>query len=96
MSAKKNLVGILAKNFDDLSIEDAASAIDCIFDYIKLELAKGNPLEIRGFGSMSVRKRKYPEIDKHYNTVYYRMSKNVYDDLNHNAEDVLPKLTETI
>ena len=34
-------------------------------------------VEIRGFGSISIRKKKYPRQDKTYNTIYFRMSKNV-------------------
>lgn len=70
------------KKLDYLSFEDARYAVDCILDYVKEELAKGNRVEIRGFGSLSIRKRKYPGRDEEYNTIYYRMSKNVQESLN--------------
>jgi nucleoid DNA-binding protein len=77
MSTKRDLVKNLSKKLDYLDPEDIKSAVNCILNYLKEELAKGNRVEIRGFGSMSIRKRKYAARDEHYNTVYYRMSKNV-------------------
>lgn len=82
MATKKDLVDNLVKKLDYLNQKDATFAVDCILDYIKDELAKGNRLELRGFGSLSIRSRKYAERDEEYNTVYYRMSKNIQDDLN--------------
>lgn len=82
MATKKDLVDNLVKKLNYLSQQDAAFAVDCILDYIKDELAKGNRLELRGFGSLSIRSRKYAQRDEEYNTVYYRMSKNIQDDLN--------------
>jgi len=82
MATKKDLVENLMKKLDYLSFEDAQYAVDCILDYVKEELAKGNRVEIRGFGSLSIRKRKYPGRDEEYNTIYYRMSKNVQESLN--------------
>lgn len=82
MATKKDLVDNLVKKLDYLNQQDAAFAVDCILDYIKEELAKGNRLELRGFGSLSIRSRKYADRDEKYNTVYYRMSKNIQDDLN--------------
>jgi nucleoid DNA-binding protein len=82
MATKRDLVENLSKKLDYLNLEDAKSAVDCILNYLKDELAKGNRVEIRGFGSMSIRKRKYAARDEHYNTVYYRMSKNVQNTLN--------------
>ncbi|MCZ6901406.1 MAG: DNA-binding protein, partial [Rickettsia endosymbiont of Ixodes persulcatus] len=29
-------------------------------------------------GNFSIRKRKFPESEKFYNTVYYRMPKNLF------------------
>ncbi|MDP4708538.1 MAG: integration host factor subunit beta [Rickettsiaceae bacterium] len=82
MATKRDLVESLSKKLGYLNLEDAKCAVDCVLNYIKDELAKGNRVEIRGFGSMSVRKRKYASRDEHYNTVYYRMSKNVQNILN--------------
>jgi len=82
MATKKDLVDNLVKKLDYLNEQDATLAVNHILDYIKDELAKGNRLELRGFGSLSIRPRKYADRDEKYNTVYYRMSKNVQDDLN--------------
>ena len=82
MATKKDLERSVVKKLSYLSEEDANFAVNCILDYIKDELAINNRLEIRGFGSLSVRKRKYAGTDKEYNTIYYRMSKNVQGDLN--------------
>ncbi len=77
MTTKRDLINKLSKKLDYLSPEDIKCAVDSILSYIKNELSAGNRVEIRGFGSMSVRKRKYANKDEYYNTVYYRMSKNV-------------------
>ena len=82
MANKKDLADRLVKNLPYLKEDDATYAINCIFNYIKGELIKGNRIEIRGFGSLSTRKRKYPGKDSEYNTIYYRMSKNVQIILN--------------
>lgn len=82
MATKKDLEQNIAKKLGYLSEVDATFAVDCILDQIKEELAIGNRIEVRGFGSLSVRKRKYAGRDEEYNTIYYRMSKNVQEDLN--------------
>jgi integration host factor subunit beta len=82
MATKKDLVDSLVAKIDYLNHQDATFAVDSILDYIKEELAEGNRLELRGFGSLSIRPRKYAGRDEEYNTVYYRMSKNIQEDLN--------------
>lgn len=82
MATKKDLADNLSKKLRYLSPQDATIAVNCVLDYIKHELMKGNRVEIRGFGSLSIRQRKYAGKDKEYNTIYYRMSKNVQDSLN--------------
>ena len=66
MATKRDLVENLSKKLEYLSPEDTKCAVDCILNYIKDELANGNRVEIRGFGSMSVRKRKYADKDEYY------------------------------
>ncbi|MBY0534192.1 HU family DNA-binding protein [Candidatus Megaera venefica] len=82
MATKKDLEQNIARKLSYLSEVDASFAVDCILDHIKGELTTGNRVEIRGFGSLSVRKRKHAGKDEEYNTIYYRMSKNVQEDLN--------------
>ena len=81
MATKQTLVDNLTKKLQYLSQEDARYAVDCILSYIKAELIKDSRIEIRGFGSLSLRKRKYANRDEEYNSVYYRMSKNVQEAL---------------
>lgn len=81
MATKASLITNLKKRLNYLSEEDAAFSIDVVLDYIKEELSKGNRVEIRGFGSLSVRARKYAGKEEKYNTIYYRMSKNIEDSL---------------
>jgi nucleoid DNA-binding protein len=82
MATKKDLEQNITKKLSYLDELDANFAVNCILNYIKDELAVGNRVEIRGFGSLSVRKRKYAGKEEEYNTIYYRMSKNVQEDLN--------------
>ena len=47
---------IVEKN--NLSMSDAETVVSTVFDEIKSALAKGNRVELRGFGVLSVRQRK--------------------------------------
>ena len=82
MATKKDLVKNVSQKLAYLNSEDTKYAVDCVLDYITEELAKNNRIEIRGFGSFSIRKRKYANKDAEYNSIYYRMSKNVQEILN--------------
>lgn len=77
MATKPDLINLLHLRFEYLSKDDISFAIDKIIDHIKSELIKGNRIELRGFGSFSIRKRKYPGKEQFYDTIYYRMSKLV-------------------
>jgi nucleoid DNA-binding protein len=77
MATKKNLIANLVTKLDYLSKDDAEIAVDTVVDIIKEQLSQKNRIEIRGFGSISIRKKKYPRQDKTYNTIYFRMSRNV-------------------
>ena len=77
MATKRNLIANLVTKLDYLSKDDAEIAVDTVVDIIKEQLSQKNRIEIRGFGSISIRKKKYPRQDKTYNTIYFRMSKNV-------------------
>lgn len=70
------------KKLGYLSEEDVQIAVDTILNCMKSNLIKENRIEIRGFGSFSIRKRKYVGRDESYNTVYFRMSKNMLHCLN--------------
>jgi|GEM_PF-1094361 len=90
---KDDLAGILHKNSkDNISKDDLKVAITEMFDTISGSLIEGNRVELRGFGSFSIRKRLVPADPRNNNTsnndriacnsVYYKMSKNLSDRLN--------------
>ncbi len=81
MATKKDLIEKITTKLDYLSKADAQIAVDSVLEYIKDELCKKNRIEIRGFGSLSIREKKYAGQDKRYNTIYFRMSRNVQDSL---------------
>ncbi len=87
MANKKDLTNRLVKNLPYLNNDDAIYAINSIFNYIKDELSHGSRIEIRGFGSLSTRSRKYAGKDEEYNAIYYRMSKNVQALLNDSSNE---------
>ncbi len=55
---KGDLVSTVADQTDGYLKKDVALAVDIILDTIAGALAEGRRVEIRGFGSFSVRKRK--------------------------------------
>jgi nucleoid DNA-binding protein len=81
VATKSDLIGQIITRLDYLSKDDATVAVDSVLEYIKGELCKKNRIEIRGFGSISIREKRYAGKDKKYNTIYFRMSKNVQDAL---------------
>jgi integration host factor subunit beta len=76
MATTNDLVQILTKKMPDISAQDMNEAVSLVFDFLKNELQQGNRIEIRGFGSFSIRQRKFANKDDFYKTVYYRMSKS--------------------
>lgn len=89
MGTKKSITKAITDKLDYLSEEDASFAVDTIIDALADNLIQGNRIEIRGFGSFSIRERKYAGRIEFYNTAYYRMSKSIFDKLN-------PKLSKKI
>lgn len=75
MAIIKDLVERVNNKINYLPEEDILLATNLVFDYLKSELAKQNRIEIRGFGSFSIRKRKFANKEEKYNTIYYRMTK---------------------
>ena len=83
MAVKNNLVEALVKKIDYLTREDIATSVDVVINCVRDQLVKGNRIEIRGFGSFSIRKRKKVGSDNiEYNTVYFRMAKTIVEKLN--------------
>ncbi len=54
---KSELVELVADRVDTLSRKDAEIIVDAIFDGIAGTLTKGDRVEIRGFGSFTVKDR---------------------------------------
>lgn len=82
MANKAILVEKLHARCRGISAEDIKYMLGIVFAYMKEELSKDNRIELRGLGSFSIRKRKYPKTEQQYNTVYYRMSSKIQKDLN--------------
>ena len=56
---KSELIKLLTKkNNKNLFIKDITVLVETIFDEVSAALAKGDRIELRGFGSFSVRHRK--------------------------------------
>lgn len=87
MANKSTLVQKLYEKCHNISAEDVKYMLDVVLSYMQEELSKDNRIELRGFGSFSIRKRKYPKTEKQYNSVYYRMSSKIQQDLN-NEKDI--------
>ena len=52
---RSELIDILVTKSNDLSYTDARLAVNIIVDYMSTTLASGERIEIRGFGSFSLR-----------------------------------------
>lgn len=89
MATKDNLVNIIYEKIDYLPNKriDINHAVNLVFNYIQEELTKGNRIEIRGFGSLSIRNRKTAGSDNYYKTVYYRVAKKVIEKVNLAKDD---------
>jgi integration host factor subunit beta len=55
---KRQLIEKLAESVKGLSFKDAELVVDTIFETMSGALAKGDRIEIRGFGSFEIRVRK--------------------------------------
>ena len=88
---KKDLVDSVTEQLDGYLKKDVAEAVDIILETIAESLEEGNRVEIRGFGSFSVRQRKgrsskNPRTGKMMHipprkTVHFTMSKSLKDPL---------------
>ncbi len=88
---KGDLVNTVAEQTDGYLKKDVALAVDIILDTIADALAEGRRVEIRGFGSFSVRKRKArstknPRTSKMMHiparkSIHFTMSKSLKDPL---------------
>ncbi|BDU60668.1 DNA-binding protein HU-like [Candidatus Rickettsia kotlanii] len=80
MITKNYLIDKIHDKLNYLSKEDVKDSVDLILDYLNESLKEQKRIEIRNFGNFSIHKRKFPESKKFYNTVYYKMPKNLFKD----------------
>ena len=88
---KKDLIDKVTSQMDGYLKKDIATAIDIVLDTIIEALIQGQRVEIRGFGSFSVRSRKArstknPKTGEIMNiperrTLHFTMSKSLKDPL---------------
>jgi integration host factor subunit beta len=86
---KRELVNEVAEQLGDYYKQDVAQAVDIILEEISQALVKNRRVEIRGFGSFSVRTRKprttkNPKTGKMMDipkrkTLHFTMSKSLKD-----------------
>jgi len=55
---KRQLIEKLSQKVEGLSAEDAKLVVDTVFQAMTEALGKGDRIEIRGFGSFEIRKRR--------------------------------------
>jgi integration host factor subunit beta len=55
---KSELIQKLSDDFSEMSLREVEKAVDVIFSEIGSALAKGNRVELRGFGAFSLRYRE--------------------------------------
>ena len=90
---KRDLVNAVAEKMDGYLKKDVAQTVDIILEAIADSLEAGNRVEIRGFGSFSIRQRKArssknPRTGKMMHipprkTLHFTMSKSLKDPLAH-------------
>jgi len=54
---KSELIAVLAEKYDNLYNHDVERIVNCFFDTISDALARGDRVELRGFGAFSIRHR---------------------------------------
>ncbi|NDF11235.1 MAG: integration host factor subunit beta [Proteobacteria bacterium] len=55
---KSEIIRILTEKHRNLFLKDVTKLVETVFDEITAALARGDRVELRGFGSFSVRQRK--------------------------------------
>ncbi len=93
---RSELISKIHKLYPFLKADQVTQLINIVFEELTKGLANGKRIEIRGFGSFSVRKRKVqskfpnsPEEKISFeekNTVYFRMGKEFFNQLNPSHE----------
>ena len=92
MATKSDLIDSFYKEQNELRKSDISDIVTMLFADIANELAQGNRIELRGFGTISTRQRPArqamdPRSGAKINlpsrrTIYYRMGKKFFEQLN--------------
>ena len=89
---KSELINIMKEKHPQLQLKDVASLVDVFFDMLTNSLKTGGRIEIRGFGTFSLRQRKarlarnprtgekVPVGDR--NAVYFRAGRQLKERIN--------------
>lgn len=89
---RSELLGAILGKYPELNKSDADTVLRAVFDTISDQLAKGGRVELRGFGSFSVREREarirrnprtgeQVEVDAS-SSIYFRAGKPLLEKLN--------------
>lgn len=94
--AKSDLITKIHSLYPFLEIDQVNDLVNLIFNQFTDGLKQGKRIEIRGFGSFSLKERKvqvgFPSPDQKVtkleqrNTIYFRMGKEFFDNLNPSNE----------
>ena len=90
---KSDIIKDLCKNFSELTKEEITRVCDIVFKEISDALIAKDRVEVRGFGSFSIRERlvnaeineseqTQPRAKVNQNVVYYRAGKELTDKVN--------------
>ncbi len=93
---KSELIASIAKLYPFLKLAQVTQIIDLVFEEMSKGLQYGRRIEIRGLGAFSVKQRQvqlsFPSDNQEQmtfgarNTVYFRMGKAFFDQLNPSNE----------
>ena len=89
---KSKLLKQLSKNYPNFLKKDLERFFDCFLDEIKNALNRGERVEIRGFGALSVHRQK-PRLSRNprtgqkiftpeKKTIHFKMSKELFNKVN--------------
>lgn len=92
---KKDLILQVAAEFPDMNLSEIEAAVELILNEISTSLICGDRVELRGFGSLKVRKREKGSARNPRNgssvsvddrgALYFRASRDLVEILNANA-----------
>lgn len=80
----KQIEDRMQKKFDFFSKEEISFLNKMIVNHLASSLKEKKRIEIRGFGSFDIRSRKYENKIEQYNTIYFRASKNFFNENDNN------------